>query len=154
MLSDAHPIFQHFLGVVQSGGFMGRLFLMGRSLGTASAVELAFHYQGQVEGLIVDSGFASPARMLRHLGFPVASSSLEGVESAGRVRLRSLRLPVLIIHGEGDTLIPAAEASRLYQEVGSENKRLLIIPGAGHNDVMVVGMEQYFSAIKEFVFPR
>jgi hypothetical protein len=36
--------------------------------------------------------------------------------------------------------------------VGSKHKKLLTVPGAGHNDILVLGMQQYFAAIKEFVF--
>lgn len=33
----------------------------------------------------------------------------------------------------------------------AKDKRLVIIPNADHNDLMIVGKKQYFKAIKEFV---
>jgi len=36
--------------------------------------------------------------------------------------------------------------------VGSKDKKLLTIPGAGHNDIMLIGMREYFSAIRDFAF--
>ena len=74
------------------------------------------------------------------------------LEDAVASRVRSIKLPLLIIHGEWDDLIPPSHAYYLFENVGSEDKNMVIIPGAGHNDIMLVGLEQYFSAIKEFIF--
>jgi fermentation-respiration switch protein FrsA (DUF1100 family) len=84
--------------------------------------------------------------------FGLSSEGLAELRETISARIRSIRLPVLIIHGERDSLIPLSEATTLYGEIGSREKRLVIIPGADHNDIMLLGMEQYFSAIKEFVF--
>lgn len=154
MTADAHPIFNFFVNTVRSLGHGGPLFLMGRSLGTHSVLELASHYPEHLSGLIVESGSANMARLLRFLTTPVDPDRLKKLEEAVTATVRSITLPLLIIHGEWDTLIPPSHASYLFETVGSEVKRLEIIPGAGHNDIMLVGMEQYFSAIKEFVSQR
>lgn len=151
MLSDSHPIYLYFLGVLRDSGFVQRVFIMGRSLGSAPALELAHSYQDQLQGLIIESGFASAAGLIRYLGLPVDTASLDKLEAASLAMLLSLRLPVLILHGEYDMLIPASEAMKLFEEVQARDKRLLLIPGAGHNDIMIVGIEQYFSAIRDFV---
>ena len=65
--------------------------------------------------------------------------------------VRAIKLPALIIHGENDTLVPLEEARRFYDNLGSAEKRLLIIPGADHNDIMFTGIDQYFEAIKKFI---
>lgn len=154
MTADAHPIFNFFVNTVRSLGHSGPLFLMGRSLGTHSALELASHYQEHLSGLIVESGSANMGRLLRFLSTPVDPERLTKLEEAVAAKVRSITLPLLILHGEWDTLIPPSHASYLFETVGSEVKRLEIIPGAGHNDILLVGMEQYFSAITEFVFQR
>jgi len=153
MTADAHPIFNFFVNTVRSLGHSGTLFLMGRSLGTHSTLELASHYPEHLSGLIVESGSANMARLLRFLSTPVDPDRLRNLEEAVAARVRSITLPILILHGEWDTLIPPSYAYYLFETVGSEVKRLEIIPGAGHNDIMLVGMDQYFSAIKEFVSP-
>ena len=152
MSADAHPIFNYFVDTVRSLNHSGPLFLMGRSLGTHSALELASHYAEHLSGLIVESGSANMARLLRFLSSPVDPDRLKKLEEAVAAKVRSIKLPLLIIHGEQDTLIPPSHAYYLFENVGSEDKHLVVIPGAGHNDIMLVGMEQYFSAIKEFVF--
>lgn len=149
--ADAHSILNFFLKTVRSSGNGGAVFLMGRSLGSHSAVELAFHYPQHFRGLIVESGAPNVARLASLFG--LSSERLRDLGEAISARIRSITLPVLIIHGECDSLIPLNEATTLYQTIGSQEKRLVIIPGADHNDIMLVGMSQYFSAIKDFVFP-
>ena len=39
----------------------------------------------------------------------------------------------------------------MLEKMRARDKRLLVIPGAGHNDLMFVGMRQYFEAIRRFV---
>jgi pimeloyl-ACP methyl ester carboxylesterase len=73
------------------------------------------------------------------------------LERANLERLRSIRLPVLIIHGGMDELIPYSEAVDFHRNIDSGDKRLVAIPGAGHNDLLFLGREQYFSAIQGFV---
>jgi uncharacterized protein len=127
------------------------LFVMGRSLGSLSAVELAVSYPQDLKGLIIESGFASAGKLLMYLGTLISFPRLEDFEKAALERLRSITMPILIIHGECDEIIPFEQAEVLYQNVGSKDKRLLRIPGAGHNDIMLIGMEQYFQAVSEFL---
>jgi len=150
MTADAHPLFDFFLKTVRSSGHSEPPFLMGRSLGSHSVVELAFHYPQQVRGLIVESGAPNVARLASLFG--LSSEGLADLRETISARIRSITLPILVIHGERDSLIPLSEATTLYGEIGSQEKRLVIIPGADHNDMMLIGMEQYFSAIREFVF--
>jgi fermentation-respiration switch protein FrsA (DUF1100 family) len=42
---------------------------------------------------------------------------------------------VLVIHGDTDDLIPVSHGQALY-EAAAGPKRIEIIPGAGHNDIM------------------
>ena len=149
--SDAHLIFQYFMNTLNAAGHGGPAYVMGRSLGSIPAVELASNYPDKIKGLILESGFTTLGRLMRHLALPLSSPNLDDFERAGAERIRRITVPVLLIHGEHDALIPHSEAVSFYQSVGSKNKRLLTIPKAGHNDIILVGMDQYFEAIKEFV---
>lgn len=152
MLHDAQVIFRFFLDTMRSRSQKAPLFIMGRSLGTLSAVSIASQHAQDLKGLIIESGTVRVAALLDLLGLPLAPEQTKGLEDAARSTLESITLPLLIIHGDSDTLIPPSEASFLFDHVGSEDKRLIAIPGAGHNDIMMIGMAQYFAAIKEFVF--
>jgi len=152
MVADAHPIFKGFWGILQEGGYSGKVFLMGRSLGSISAIELASHYGEKIKGLILESGFASTVRLMTRLGFPKEFLGIKDAEFPNLAKIRTVILPTLIIHAEFDSLIPLTEARDLFENVATKKKRLVIIPGADHNTIMMVGMEPYFKAIGEFVF--
>jgi uncharacterized protein len=127
------------------------VWLMGRSLGSISALELAYHHPDQITGLIIESGFPSIAQLIVHLGLPVGAIDLFTVYEDCVSLVRKITIPTLIIHGEYDMLVPLREAEDLYTNIGATDKELTIIPGADHNDIMFVGFDQYFSAIQSFI---
>lgn len=153
MFSDAHAIFKGFKEIIEKEGFRRSLFLMGRSLGSLPAIELAFSYPGEISGLIVESGAANNFRGLwNYLGITEKEAILsEQSLFLNKVKMRQINKPTLIIHGECDQTISVAEGEELYQSSGARDKRILIIPGAGHNDVMVVNQDLYFGAIEQFI---
>jgi alpha-beta hydrolase superfamily lysophospholipase len=151
MIRDAHKIFPGFKEILEERREKGPLFLMGRSLGSASAIELAFHYQGEVKGLIVESGFADALGLLSRFGVSIKGVRQE-TGSFNLKKIQSICIPTLIIHSQYDHIIPLDEGIQLHKTSGAKEKDLLIIPNANHNDLMMVGMDQYFEAIEKFVF--
>ncbi|OGW18058.1 MAG: hypothetical protein A3G93_02615 [Nitrospinae bacterium RIFCSPLOWO2_12_FULL_45_22] len=153
MMADAHILFREFCKVLRDNSYTGPLFLMGRSLGSASVVELAYHYQAQMKGLIIESGFANILGLFEHLGFPVKSFGFtEEPKFSNRVKVRSISIPSLIIHAEYDQLIPLSEAHDLFNSLSTDDKRLVVIPRADHNTILAIGMEPYFQALEHFIF--
>jgi len=150
-VADARVIFDYFHDTLRSGGYSGPLFVMGRSLGSLPAVELASSRAERFSGLIIESGFASAGRLLTLLNPFMPFPGLSPFEEASLGRIRSITMPLLILHGECDEIIPHEQAEIFLENAGSKSKKLLTIPGAGHNDIMLVGLAAYFSAIKEFV---
>ena len=69
-------------------------------------------------------------------------------------KVLSIKMPVLVIHGQMDDLAPLRDAVGMYQGFVSSDKHQLIIPGAGHNDLMHIGINEYFAAIHQFVSPK
>jgi pimeloyl-ACP methyl ester carboxylesterase len=55
----------------------------------------------------------------------------------------------LTIHGEEDEIIPFGDGRELYEASGSPLKRLLRIPGAGHNDLLLRAAREYLQAVRE-----
>jgi alpha-beta hydrolase superfamily lysophospholipase len=152
MLKDAHILFDAFCEILSKQGFTGSLFLMGRSLGSASVIEIAYHDQDRLKGMVIESGFADPLGLFQRLGIPIGQWEMEKAVVLSNIdKVQSITVPTLIIHGENDFIIPVDDGKELYNKSGSEGKRLLIIPGAGHNDLLFLGMEAYFQAIDDFV---
>jgi len=151
MIQDAHPLFQGFKEILNNEGYINRYFVMGRSLGSIPALEIAFHHQEEISGLIVESGTAHNFRILwNHLG-KTERDIIENSDFQNKVKIRSVYQPTLIIHGENDQIIPVQEGKELYENSPARDKRLLIIPGADHNDVMVVRQDDYFQAIQDLI---
>lgn len=152
MMEDAHPLFDAFLGVLSDGGFRGRVFVMGRSLGSMPAIELASSYPEQISGLIIESGFASTVRLMTRLGFTQEYLGIKDYGFPNLTGIRTITMPTLIIHGERDSLIPFEEGKDLYEASGAQDKRILVIPDGDHNTLLMEGMAEYFKAIQDFVF--
>ena len=147
MLSDARKVLDWLRETMQKSGFTGPLYVMGRSMGRHSAFELAVAAADRIDGVIIESGRPNLARFTMGLE-PEAAQALE---DAYHAKAHSISIPTLVIHGELDELAPVRDAVAMHENIRAEDKRLLVIPGAGHNDLIFVGMRQYFEAIRRFV---
>ena len=77
MIGDAHTIFAGFKETIRKEGFKKSLFLMGRSLESMPTIELAFNYQDEIRGLIIESGSANNfCRLWDYLGIIVKEDIL------------------------------------------------------------------------------
>jgi alpha-beta hydrolase superfamily lysophospholipase len=151
MLADALLAAEAFHQTLDVEGVTGPRFVMGRSLGALSAVEVAARRPERLHGLILESGSAGVRgwqRFTRPGDDPAAWDALRDGQLA---KLRAVSLPLLTIHGEWDELIPLDTALEVQQVIGSPVKELEVIPSAGHNDLMALGIKQYFEALAAFV---
>jgi len=151
LVQDAHAIFKEVRGELSRRNLRKDLWVMGRSLGSISGLELAYHYQKEMEGLIIESGFPSVVRIMFRLGIPALVTGLERIDQECLERVKEIFLPTLIIHGERDSLVPLENAKEIYRHLGTREKKLLVVPSATHNDIMMVGFKDYFDAIQQFV---
>jgi pimeloyl-ACP methyl ester carboxylesterase len=154
MMADSHRIMDFVTQWCRDQGFSGALSVMGRSLGSASAIGLATARPSEVATLIVESGFAGTESLLRVLGIdPAARGIRMAPELDNREKIRQWAGPALIIHGEQDQLIPFSHGQALYDACPSSEKNLLKIAGAGHNDIFLRGLDPYLSAVKSLLLP-
>ena len=150
MMRDSHVVFEYAKRFLSEKRFTGPLIVMGRSLGSAPALELASTYADQVSGLIIESGFAYTEPLLELFGFSMKKLGISEQDALRNVeKIRTFEKPCLVIHGERDHLIPFAEGRALFDACKSRKKRLLMIPGADHNDLFYRGIEEYLQAVKE-----
>jgi len=154
LIQDCHAILEKVKAELLDRNLQGDLWVMGRSLGSISALELAHKHQERIKGLIIESGFPSVVRIITHLGIPAEGVDLERIDHECLKMIEEISVPSLIIHGEEDTLVPVRNARDLYEHLGTEKKRLLVIPSATHNDVLIVGFRDYFMALERFVQDR
>ena len=151
LAQDAHDIFKQVRQDLSGRNLRKDLWVMGRSLGSISAFELAYHYQEEIKGLIIESSFPSVVRIMTHLGMPADGMGLEKIDEECLERIEKVSIPSLIIHGDQDWLVPLENAKDIYQHLGTREKELLIIPSATHNDIMLVGFKEYFNTLQRFI---
>lgn len=125
-----------------------RIAYYGESLGGAVAIDLAT--EAPPAALVIQSAFTSIADMTR-LRYPALSVLLPfaSMRYESLTAIQQLRVPLLVIHGGADTLVPPEHSRRLF-EAANEPKRLLIVPEANHNDVFVRGGPALWRDLRAF----
>ena len=125
-----------------------RLVFFGESLGTAVAIRLAAEYPPAA--VVLRSPFPSLGEVARkHYPFLPVRLLLRDRFSCSD-RIASLSCPVLVVAGENDAIVPL-EHSRSLFEAAREPKRLVVIPGADHNDYELLAGERLVSEVLRFL---
>jgi fermentation-respiration switch protein FrsA (DUF1100 family) len=125
--------------LAQPGTHAAAILYLGESLGGAVATELAL--ADPPAGLVLQSTFTS-VRMMARLHYPVVPSVLVPDAYPTLERIARVRCPVLILHGDRDDIVPIGHGQALFAAAAG-NKRLEIVPGAGHNDFILAAGTAY-----------
>ncbi len=125
-----------------------KIIFFGRSLGSAVAVELAL--KEKCCAMILETPFTSIKEMGKKLYPFLPIHFLLRTKYDSLSKIGDIKVPILIMHGDNDKLVPFEHGRKLY-EAANEPKEFYTIPGAGHNDTHIVGGEEYFDVIKNFV---
>lgn len=151
MIGDGRIIYRRVREWLKENGYTGSFLMMGRSLGSACAIDLAAEYGEEIEGLIIESGFAETIPLAANLGIDLPAMGLTEDDGLNNMaRIERVTRPILILHGQRDSLIPLGQAQKLHAAAGAKHKELQIVPGAGHNTVIMKGGMLYFETIRRF----
>lgn len=123
-----------------------RIVVFGQSLGGALAIHYVAHtpYRQHVRALIVESAFSSYREIAREklaafwltwpLQYPLSwtvSDDYSPLRAVGQVS----PIPLLILHGDADPIVPLHHGERLY-EAARDPKALWVVPGGGHTEAL------------------
>jgi fermentation-respiration switch protein FrsA (DUF1100 family) len=120
------------------------IIITGRSVGGGPSVWLASRTKPAGLALI------SPFRSAFTAAIPTPFSIFPGDRFPNLERIRGLDLPLLVIHGEDDRVIAVSHGRKLYDASPSQDKKLVLIPNAGHNDLYAVAGDEVIEELDEF----
>lgn len=153
---------------VEKFGKETKIMLYGMSMGAATVLMAAgFEMPDNVVGVVADCGYTSSSDIIKkviadkHLPiFPTymlirLGGKLFGgfdLESASVVdSMKHCKMPVLFIHGGDDRFVPCEMGKTNYENCVAENKKLLIVPNAGHGISYMLDRKAYLKSLSEFL---
>ena len=144
------------------------ILLHGTSMGGATVLMMSsLELPEQVKGIVSDCAFTSPKEVFSHVlksmyhlpAFPVMNISDflnkrlagYGLDECNAAReVKKAKVPILFIHGSGDTFVPYSMCETMYENCASSKKKL-IIEGAAHAECYYKDTDAYENALTEFI---
>ena len=129
LYSDARA---YLYGLMARGVKIENIILLGHSLGSGVATQMAEEFH--VGGVILLAPYLSIPKMAQaeYPIFPVKYMALDRFENFKK--MKSIHVPVLIVNGTVDEVIPPVQGKQLY-DLANEPRRFYSIQGDGHNDL-------------------
>ena len=154
--------------VLRKCGENVEILLHGTSMGGATVLMMSsLELPAQVKGIVSDCAFTSPKEVFSHVlksmyhlpAFPVMNISDflnkrlagYGLDECNAAReVKKAKVPILFIHGSGDTFVPYSMCETMYENCASSKKKL-IIEGAAHAECYYKDTDAYENALTEFI---
>jgi uncharacterized protein len=142
LYQDAEAAYEYLIG---QGYQPGQIVLLGESLGSAVAVDLAS--RRECAALILECPFTSAAQMAGTVVPWLGPLFVRGFNS--RRKIAAVRAPLLIIHGDADHVVPQAMGRELF-EAANPPKSFWTIPGARHKTIVQTAGPLYRARLQQF----
>ncbi|MFC4100653.1 alpha/beta hydrolase [Paenibacillus xanthanilyticus] len=154
--------------VLEQHGEDARIVLHGVSMGAATVMMTSGErLPGNVRAIVADCGYTSVKdelsyqlrRMYKLPVFPLlhVTSLLTKLragyffgEASALAQVRKSRTPILFIHGDADRFVPTDMVYRLYESCPAD-KRIYIVPNAGHGYAEFADPERYRTEVASFI---
>lgn len=123
-----------------------RMVLLGRSLGTGVAIEMASRGFGC--RIILLSAYSSMAELAAIIApiFPTQWLILDRYDTLSKAP--QIRQPTLVIHGSNDSVVPCTMGQRVAERLPAAN--ISVIANADHNDLLLVGGSDLWQRMVDF----
>ncbi len=126
-----------------------RIVTGGWSMGAAVAIDLAS--RRPVSHVFTVSAFTSMHQVARHVAPWAPTSLIIRSRFDNLAKLPAISAPVLLFHGEQDTLVPPTMSSTLAAHAKADQARVVIFPGTGHNDIFALGGPAIMNHLRDFL---
>ncbi|MBQ8856565.1 MAG: alpha/beta hydrolase [Lachnospiraceae bacterium] len=165
---DRHDALKWINWVIEKCGENVEILLHGTSMGGATVLMTSgLELPKQVKGIVSDCAFTSPKEVFSHVlksmyhipAFPIMQIadfmnrklSGYGLDECNAAReVKKAEVPILFIHGSGDTFVPCSMCETIYKNCASPKKKL-IIEGAAHAESYYKDTKAYENALTEFI---
>ena len=118
------------------------IVVIGFSVGSGPACYLAEKYP--VGALVLEAPFASAFQVVLPFG------GLPGDRFPNAERVRNIKVPLLVIHGRKDRVIPVRNGKKVFENAAVPGE-LILVPDAGHNDLKEVLDREYWKILADFL---
>jgi pimeloyl-ACP methyl ester carboxylesterase len=126
-LTDARTAYEWLNG---KGIAPEQIVLIGESLGSGVAVQIAA--ERKVAALALEAPFTSAADVAGGIYWYLPVSVLMKDQFRSADFIGKVNVPLLIIYGDADTIVPPEQSRRLH-EMANEPKEIEALAGAGHD---------------------
>jgi pimeloyl-ACP methyl ester carboxylesterase len=133
--------------------------VIGHSVGAGAAI-LSASRSSRYAAVVSVSSFAHPGEMMREqmsrIPSPLLTTLLEAIQRtigyrfetfAPRYRLPQVRVPVMLVHGDSDPVVPISDLEELAAV--RPDADVLVVPEGGHSDL--APFEPYVDQITSFL---
>ncbi|HMG00645.1 MAG TPA: alpha/beta hydrolase [Gemmatimonadaceae bacterium] len=144
---DARAAYDHLR--IAFGVDRTRMAYFGHSLGSGVASELAEIHPPTA--LLLQAPFSSARAMARLIVWPAVVliwKAISRVHFDTRQVVSELDVPVSVVHGRRDRIVPIRMGIEVYEAARRKGK-LLLVEGAGHSDVPDIAGEDYWRWVDE-----
>ena len=157
ILEDGRAAWDYFTG--EAGIPAKSILLLGRSMGSIPAIEIAAQVGDEFLGLIVESGIAGFDRwiermegVIKQVGIDIDGLKADLRENLNhRAKIEKVKRPILILHTETDSIVPSWNARDLYEWAGEDKAELRIFEEGDHNSIFYYNGQEYLELVKRFV---
>jgi fermentation-respiration switch protein FrsA (DUF1100 family) len=144
---DAEATVRLFAERLRKGGVP--VIYWGRSIGSPVAAYAATRLPP--DALVLEAPMADARSVLRSNPIMWLLSFFSSYRFATARFVRETDVPLLVVHGDADSIVPYAGGRRVFEAARTTRKTLATIAGADHNDLHVANLAQYWQAIDTFV---
>ena len=143
VIIDAQSMYKY---LIQRGFTSNDISIYGMSIGGAIGLELAV--REKVKSIVIQSSISSIQEVAKDMYPMIPQIIIRDDLFNSSENIKKINVPVFISHGSNDETVPVKHSYRLF-ELANEPKKLLILKGAGHNELSKFFNEEYFDILKE-----
>ena len=148
-----------------------KIILSGVSMGAATAmITSGFEdLPKNIIGIIADCGYTSAKDIIKkvirdmklpaNILYPFAKlgakifGGFDIDETSPIEQVKKSKIPTIFVHGDTDAFVPMEMSERNYAACSAENKKYVVIKGAGHGLAFPVGRDGYLKELRTFFDP-